>query len=216
MAHRVYLYSILMLVAAAVSVTFLVSRGVPVVARTNLENIPRNIDGFRGADDFFPQSVYRELNTDANLYRHYKSPDGGVVDLYVGYYGTAKGGRTGHNPNACLPGAGWGILKNSRMTIQSENGRKDWRVNYILAKKGLEYEVVLHWYQSSADKVLSNGIQQNFQRLFSRLLKNRDDGAFIRVSATAEAPQVAVAEKRVEFFARKILEIIPDYWPEEE
>src|SRR5665811_1355673 len=81
----------------------------PVIARTNLEYLPKEIAGYKGVDDTFPEAVNRELNADKQLYRHYRSSDGSQIDLYIGYYGTAKGGRTGHNPYACLPGAGWAI-----------------------------------------------------------------------------------------------------------
>src|SRR5665647_380428 len=93
-------------------------RPTPVVARTNLEYFPKEIAGYKGVDDTFPESVNRELNADKQLYRHYRSSDGSQLDLYIWYYGTAKGGRTGHNPYACLPGAGWAIVDSRKTGIR--------------------------------------------------------------------------------------------------
>ena len=118
------------------SVTLINNRGEPVVVATNLENLPMEINGYRGVEDSFPQSVYEELNADKHVYRHYILPDGRRIDLYIGYYGTAKGGRTGHNPYACLPGAGWGLVQSHEVALKPESYTKDVDVNYVLARKG--------------------------------------------------------------------------------
>ena len=52
----------------------------------------------------------------------------------------------------------------------------------MLAKKGDNYNVVLHWYQAGGDKVLASGIQQNLQRFIGLIRDNRNDGAFVRIS----------------------------------
>jgi EpsI family protein len=79
------------------------------------------IAGFKATEDSFSDAVYKELNADMHVYRHYRSDDGRQVDLYIGYYGTAKGGRTPHNPYGCLPGAGWGIVEDQRIDLIVDN-----------------------------------------------------------------------------------------------
>jgi EpsI family protein len=199
---------------------FLISRrGEPVVIATNLENIPMEIAGFKATEDSFPESVYKELNADKHVYRHYRSDDGRQVDLYIGYYGTAKGGRTPHNPFGCLPGAGWGIVKSHKVQLTAHRSPltkyypHGVEVNYILSQKGTIYDVVLHWYQSDRKKILSTGIQSNIQRFLGRTFYNRNDGAFIRVSVTSDQSHINEAKKLAKFFAEKILALIPNYWP---
>ena len=109
MSNKSFTLSLIILLATIASVGAIASRVEPVVVKTNLENLPMEIAGFKATEDFLPESVYKKLNADKHVYRHYRSADGKQVDLYIGYYGTAKGGRTGHNPYACLPGAGWGV-----------------------------------------------------------------------------------------------------------
>ena len=193
---------------------FLVShRGEPMVVKTNLEHIPMQIGAYHGTEDFFEDSVYKELNADKNIYRHYLSTDGTQIDLYIGYYGTAKGGRTGHNPYACFPSAGWGIIEHGTAEIAYGRGKAE--VNTLVVQKGSTYESVFHWYQSDKDKVLSNGIQQNIQRFIDRVLYNRNDGAFVRISMQTNKDKIQDAQRKEAKFTAKIINILGDYWPEE-
>ena len=213
MNNRSFLISVTILVIAIVLVILISQRGEPVVVKTNLENLPMEIAGYKGTEDFFPDSVYKELNADRHVYRHYRSADGKQVDLYIGYYGTAKGGRTGHNPYGCLPGAGWGILDSGQMILKTNNYPNGISVNYILARKAETYESVLHWYQSAGNKVLSTGIQQNIERFIGRVFYNRNDGAFVRVSVFGKEEHLKEASLLVNSFAAKVLDILPEYWP---
>ncbi len=196
-------------------VALISQRGEPVVVKTNLENLPMEIAGFKATEDFFPDSVYKELNADRHVYRHYRDAEGKQVDLYIGYYGTAKGGRTGHNPYACLPGAGWGIVDSKQIKLKAKYYLEPVTVNYILARKGKIYESVLHWYQSAGSKVLSTGIQQNIQRFLGRVFYNQNDGAFVRVSVISEQRGLRDADLMAKAFTENVLDLLPQYWPVE-
>ena len=214
-SNRPYYISLIILIAAAVFVFLISQRGEPVVVETNLENLPMEIAGFKATRDSFPESVYKELNADKHVYRHYRSAHGEVIDLYIGYYGTAKGGRTGHNPYACFTGSGWGIVEAGMVKLKANYKTKDAQVNYMLSQKGQIYDVVLHWYQSDKDKILATGIQMNIRRFIGRVLYNRNDGAFVRVSAQTDRQGIEETKKRVESFAEKIVALLPNYWPVE-
>jgi EpsI family protein len=206
-------FSILILLTAITFVVLITQRGEPMVVRTNLENLPMQIGEYVGTEDTFPVSVYEELNADRHVYRHYRAPDGSQIDLYIGYYGTAKGGRTGHNPYACLPGAGWGIIEDRKAEVPFGNGKVT--VNALVARKGSAYETVLHWYQSDSDKVLATGFQQNIQRLVGRIKHNRNDGAFVRLSMLTQRENIKQTKEILNTFAKNVLTTLPLYWPEE-
>ena len=210
---KTFYYSIIALLLTLLLGFLISQRGVPIVVETNLENIPIKVDEYEGIEDSFPESIYQELNADRHVYRHYKGPEGVQIDLYIGYYGTAKGGRTGHNPYACLPGAGWGIIKTDKVYLKYLNRKT--KVNLIVAQKGNVYETVYHWYQSNKNKVLTTGIQQNIQRFISRIRYNRNDGAFVRISMRSDKDGIELARKKTQQFAAKILSILPEYWPVE-
>jgi EpsI family protein len=217
-SNKTFVISLIILLATIASVAAISSRGVPMVVKTNLENLPMEIAGYKATEDFFTDSVYKELNADKHVYRHYLSSDGKQVDLYIGYYGTAKGGRTGHNPYGCLPGAGWGIIDSHkiRLKVKAENYPDGVDINYILSRKGELYETVLHWYQSAGNKVLATGIQQNIQRFIGRLFHNRNDGAFVRVSVFSNEGEIEETESLAKSFAQEILNLLPKYWPVEQ
>ena len=216
MSNKSFTVSIIILLTAIISVAAIASRGVPVVVKTNLENLPMEIAGYKATEDFFSDSVYKELNADKQVYRHYRSTGGKQIDLYIGYYGTAKGGRTPHNPYGCLPGAGWGIVHTEKTKLMADYYPNGVYVNYILARKGAVYETVLHWYQSDGSRVFATGIQQNIRRFIGKVINNRNDGAFVRISALSDESHIEESKALVEFFAQKALNLLPKYWPVEQ
>lgn len=213
MSNKSFCTSLIILLATIALVALISRRGEPIVVKTNLENLPMEIAGYKATEDFFPDSVYKELNADRHVYRHWRNNDGRQVDLYIGYYGTAKGGRTPHNPYGCLPGAGWGIVDSKMVSLKTTYYPEGVTINYILARKGETYESVLHWYQSAGNKVLSTGIQQNIERFIGRTFYNRNDGAFVRVSVFGKEEHLEEADLLTKSFAEKILDLLPEYWP---
>ena len=190
-------------------------RGVPTVVRTNLENIPLQIGPYTGKEEFFSKNVYDALHADCHVYRHYHSPDDGSVTLYVGYYGTAKGGRTGHNPFACLPASGWGIREKGTILLKPSYQPEGVLLNYILSEKGGVYNIVIHWYQSSGTKVLATGLQQNIQKFLGKVFRNRDDGAYVQISSLGNEGEIENKLDLIKSFSLHLLEFLPAYWPEE-
>jgi EpsI family protein len=188
----------------------------PVVVQTNLENLPLKIGGYTGTEDSFSESVYRELNADKHVYRHYQDGDGSQLDLYIGYYGTAKGGRTSHNPYACLPGAGWAIVDTGKVKIRDSNPTSDVEVNYVRASRNGVNTVMIHWYQTAGTTVISTGIRKNIEKFLGRLFYNRNDGAFVQVTMQVPDELVGAAEAKVSEFAGLVIQRLPNYWPVEE
>jgi EpsI family protein len=210
------LVSIAIMVTTLVAVLLIAQRGVPKVVATNLGNLPTKMDNYVSTEDRFSQAVYDELNADGHVYRHYRNAHGTQIDLYIGYYGTAKGGRTGHNPYACLPSAGWGIVETGKVQLGAQPYQNPVFVNYILAKKEDRYESVLHWYQSGGTKILQTGVNQNLHRFINRIFRNRNDGAFIRVSTLTQDNGISDAKRNISKFSDNLLSFLPHYWPTEE
>ena len=216
MSKKSFTISLAVLLVTIGLVASIAKRGSPVVVQTNLEKIPMNIAGYDATEDAFPDYVYEALNADKHIYRHYRGVDGREIDLYIGYYGTAKGGRTGHNPHGCLPGAGWVILKAHKIRVIPSYYPNGVDLNYILTRKGDEFICLMHWYQSAGKKVLSTGFEQNIERFKGRILHNRNDGAFIEVYTLTTENEIEEAKLLVKNFSEKLLDLLPDYWPVEE
>ncbi len=213
--NKFFFSALVFLLLTAAMVLMIARRGVPEVVETKLENLPMVIAGYQGVEDRFSQEVYDVLDADIHLYRHYLSSDGIRLSLYLGYYGTAKGGRTGHNPYACLPGAGWGILQNERVRIYPSSSPDGVDINFVVAGKDGTKNVMLHWYQTAGSKILTSGLSQNIERFKGRVLHNRNDGAYVQVNATVSDDQISAIKEEMAEFVSNLLEILPQYWPEE-
>lgn len=199
---------------AALFITAAISmRGKPVIVETNLEKLPMEINGILGVDDSFPESVYTLLNTDVIVFRHFRYPDGSQLDLYIGYYGTSKGGRTIHTPLACMPSQGWGLQESREIILKCKYYPEGISVNYLLSTKGDTSIVSIYWYQSSGTKVLSSGFKQNIQRFLDMVSRNRNDGAFVRITIEAGKGEVGEALIKAKSFSEQVLNLLPSYWP---
>lgn len=215
MSNKFYIICLVLLLLAGGAIAAIFTRPVPVVVQTNLEKLPMLISGYSATEDSFSDEVYKELNADKHVYRHYKAQNGDQVDLYIGYYGTAKGGRTGHNPYACLPSSGMAIVDTKVLHLKQDDTGKDVPINYILAKKDEASTVMLHWYQTAGTKVVSSGLTQNIERFKGRILHNRNDGAFVRITAYAASGDIQIPKQKAEQFAQAVLNLLPGYWPVE-
>lgn len=214
--NKSFFITIVILLIVFVITILIDRRGIPFVAETNIEKLPMEIMGLKAVEDFFDDAIYEELKADKHVYRHYRSIDGTQMDLYIGYYGTAKGGRTPHNPYACLPGSGWGIVSDTNVKLKKDSTGKYENINYIVSRRGEVFDVVYHWYQSAGDKILSTGIEQNIQRFIGKVFYNRNDGAFVRVSSLTTEDKVNQTKQLVQKFSEEILKLLPDYWPVEQ
>lgn len=216
MTNRTFYISVILLLLTSVVVLFVSIRKPPKVVRTNLENLPMEIMDFSAVEDSFSQGVYEELNADRHVYRHYYNQEGEQIDLYIGYYGTAKGGRTPHNPYGCLPSQGWTIIKEGKKRVVTSYAPAGVDVNLLHSRNNDVEKLMLHWYQSAGTRVLDSGIKQNIQRFKGKVLQNRNDGAYVQVSITSSKEQLEDVRVVLSEFAQNILELLPEYWPEEQ
>jgi EpsI family protein len=156
--------------------------------------------------------VEDELRADINLQRLYVHPTGNAVWLYVGYYGTARGGRPEHTPRGCYTGAGWGIESSRRLEVDP-NGVL--RVNEYVVERDGERQLVHFWYRSHRKTGLLGGMDQNLDRLVGRLLEGRADGALIRLSTPLAAGDEVAARGRLLAFAATLDPLLAARWPDE-
>ncbi len=206
-----FLVSVAFLVIVAI-IAFPIAWGSDVVVvKVNLDQLPRRILGLEGRDDRFDESIYRILNADYHVLREYRGAGGRSIWLYIGYYGTAKGGRPSHVPQSCYTGQGFSIVE---WTMVPAAGGGHGMLNKMHVQRGNIHQLVLFWYQSK-DNILADGIQQNLHRFKNRLLYNRDDGAFLRLSTSMNPDNEVQALALLQEFAGQLLKLLPGHWPEE-
>ena len=204
------LVSIVFLAAALLVAKLPGSADVAGKPEKRLSTFPIEMDGWSGKDDPFDKEVMRVVATDDDLHREYRKADA-MLWLYVGYYGTRKGGRTGHLPHHCYPAAGYRIVKLDKVPVERGDGRTV-QVNHIVLERKGRVTSALYWIHSGEHQVLSSGWAMNFSRLRRRLTEGRDDGALVRISAPVTGSVEATVEQQ-RSFAKDFLDRIPDHWP---
>ncbi len=231
MKNSHFITSVILLLLTIVTIFALAGRGMPVVIHKNLDQFPEELMNMFAYEIPMSQRIVDELRSDVYIFRKYvpklqstenlsresslTGDDSAPITLYIGYYGTAKGGRTPHNPYACFPSAGWGIIKTNTVIVRPEGYIKPVQLSYLLIQQGNVFKTVLHWYQSAGNKVLKSGFDQNIQRFIGRVFYNRNDGAFIRVTVDTDSKGIGLGEELTTRFAKKVLTLLPQYWPEE-
>ena len=205
---RNFLISLGLLILTDIIIVIFSLRTEPRIMTLNLRNIPLSIAKLEGKDVPIPYPIKKILNPDLLIHRRYFASENQFIEVYILYYSTKKGGRTGHNPYACLPGAGWKIIKRSFIRLRYKKAK----VNMLIAKKGLQLLLMFHWYQVK-DKVFSSGIEQNIYRFFSKIFYNKNDGAFVEIASPINANNITETTKIMIKFADNLSQLIAKYWP---
>ena len=176
-----------------------------------LPSLPMKIGVYHSEEIPLEEMVESVLRADFNLQRVYYSADS-IVWLYVGYYGTTRGGRPEHTPRGCYTGAGWGI-ESARTLSVIPNG--ELRVNEYLVEQDGERRLVHFWYRSARRTGMLGGWDQNIDRFLGRLTAGRADGALIRISTQLEGDDEISARGRLLGFASVLDPLIAERWPTE-
>jgi len=179
---------------------------------SRLSTLPLELEGYRGRDIAVEDTVERILEADFNLQRAYqRSDDGRVVWLYVGYYGTQRGGHPEHTPDQCYPSSGWEIEREGVVEIDPAG---DLRANEFVVARDAERRLVLFWYRSHQSTGMLGRLGTSIDRLIGRLSVGRADGALVRISTPLLASD-EVARERLFRFARTLDPLLRARWPVE-
>jgi EpsI family protein len=156
--------------------------------------------------------VAEMLRADFNLQRAYRHPLGELVFLYVGYYGTARGGRPEHTPWACYPSAGWQIVASRVVDVDRETGL---RANELVVESEGERRLVLFWYRSGTRTGITGGLGLSLAHLRGRLLEGRGDTALVRISTELPGDDETTARSTLTGFAAELDRQLASHWPRE-
>jgi len=206
-----FLLSIILLGLTLLGVFYIALRPPLKVIEVRLDQIPMQVDSLVGMEMRFEDSVYAALNADANVFRNYVNPDGQSINLYIGYYGTAKGGRAEHVPQYCYTGQGWSIEKWDLVSFDWSGPGKV-RVNRMIVKKETARQLVYFWYQSEGT-VMATGWEQNWYKITRRISLTRNDGSLVRISLSLRPGKEVEAEERARQFAQMVMPLLSRFWP---
>ena len=107
----------IVLVAVGCFAWWLSLRPVLDVDSRELAGLPSQVGSWISIEIPLDAAVESMLQADFNLQRTYVHPLGDVIWFYVGYYGTARGGRPEHLPRTCYRAHGWNIVAKRALDI---------------------------------------------------------------------------------------------------
>jgi len=183
-----------------------------VVDPAPLAALPHELDGWRAEDVPLESTVESILRADYNLQRIYRHAVGSRVGVYVGYYGTERGGRPEHTPWVCYPTAGWTIERHRTLAVDPARG---FEVNELEVEKDGQRALVHFWYRSFRSTGLLDGVDQAWDRFLGRLRHDRSDGALVRLSSALGPDDLVVVRSRLLGFGERLDGLLDEHWPEE-
>ncbi|MFT5696033.1 MAG: EpsI family protein [Myxococcota bacterium] len=183
------------------------------VEAESLDEIPIKIGNWQGEDIEVETGVAEMLDADFNVQRAYVHPVGGLIWLYVGYYGTERGGRPEHTPWSCYPSNGWNIVSQAVVDF-GEDG--DFRANEIVVERDGELRLVHFWYQSYRKNGMLGDFDQAVERVRNRVVDGRADGSLVRLSTPLDGPDSdSGARLRLKQFGQQLAPLLREHWPVE-
>lgn len=187
-------------------------RSALVVNAAPLAALPHELGPWRAVDIPLAETAEAMLRADFNLQRRYVHPLGEQIEVYVGYYGTDRGGRPEHSPWVCYPTSGWEISAVRRVWVDRARGLQ---ANEFQAQKGGERTLVHFWYRSHRATGLLGPKDQILDRLAGRLTSLRSDGALVRLSTRLGAEGEIAARTRLIGFEADFDRLLDGHWPGE-
>jgi exosortase D (VPLPA-CTERM-specific) len=189
-----------LLCAVAVTGSFVSSRQEIRPDRNSFASFPTVIAGWQGRASTLDKNTERYLGVTDYLLSDYADAGGRQVNLYVAYYASQRSGFAPHSPSVCIPGNGWQIARFERSHYTSANGNISLPLNRVLISRGQEKQLVYYWFEGRGQQIANEYVSKLYL-LRDAILKNRTDGALVRVTTPIfPTESESDADKRLQAF----------------
>lgn len=204
---------LLLMLAVGAGAWWLQWRPAPRVDPGPLAALPLEVGPWQGRDIPLEDAVERILQADHHVQRVYARENSGeIVWLYIGYYGTHRGGRPEHTPEVCYPSAGWSVEARESPGLGARDD--DGSVMLLVAQDGRR-RLVEYWYRSPLAARRAHRLDLSLDQLRGRLRGGRADGALVRLSTPVVAGGEAAAAARLADLGRRLDPLLEKHWPVE-
>lgn len=119
------------------------------------------------------------------------------VEFFIGYYRDQQFGAQVHSPLHCLPGAGWTILRNEKLTLPFE--KMSGMASKLDIGKKNEQQYVVYWFVSEGE-VVKNEVDLKIRLLRNALLRRGTSVYFYRVCVAYQESDPAAGKKLLQDF----------------
>jgi exosortase D (VPLPA-CTERM-specific) len=179
------------LATAAAVVSFLLPERIELrPVRPAFAGFPQQLGEWRGVRLPLEAVYLDQLKLDDYLLANYRRPAGPIINVWIPYYDSQRKGQSAHSPRSCLPGGGWEFQ--SLGTRQLHGSGAPLTVNRAVITHGGEREIMYYWFRERG-RTVTNEYLVKWYILRDALVRNRTDGAMVRLMAPlpaggAEAP----------------------------
>lgn len=197
------IFALPVLVLASVAVSGIGDREELRLDRLPLTAFPLLLDDWRASESRMDVEVENSLGLDDYVIADYRRDETDVVNFYAAFYGSQRKGVSPHSPQVCIPGGGWLITGLSRLPVMlafSSEGGFD--VNRVIIERAGQRQLVYYWFEQRGRRI-ANEYWMKWYLLVDALVRNRSDGALVRVTTSIgalEAP--ADADQRLQDFMK--------------
>lgn len=175
------------------------STGEAVPIRNSLSAFPTRVGNWQGREaTIFEVEILNVLKVKDYVMRRYVDPTGRSLWLYIGYWDTQRKGAQMHSPKNCLPGGGWEPLEALKVTIPLPPPYSPITVNRYLLQKDQEQQLVIYWYHSQG-RAVAGEVAARIEMVKSAIVRNRTDGALIRVSSQVYGSIPETSERLIQY-----------------
>jgi exosortase D (VPLPA-CTERM-specific) len=213
--------ALLLLLAAVYPAWVLPERTELRPARADFAEFPLTVQGWNGRRQRLEQVYLDALKLDDYVLMDFAraAPSDGTaatppVNLYVAYYASQRTGQSAHSPRSCLPGGGWAMHDFGPHVLRGGPGQPELRVNRVIIQQGNARQLVYYWFKERG-RVITNEYLVKWYLFVDALLRNRTDGALIRiVTPLATSEPEAAADARLQAFGAAVLPKLHGYLPD--
>lgn len=157
-------------------------------SRTSVKRIPLSeafsaFQGWHGSGPMIlDRKIVQALDLDDYLDQNYSNGNK-TISLYIGYYSAIKKVGAAHSPLVCFPGQGWLISNAGTRSIKVNDHKVD-LASMTITRSG-DRQLILYWFQAF-DRTSAGTFLQKVYTFWSKMIRSREDNAFVRVSVPLE------------------------------
>ena len=182
-------------------------------ARSPLILFPSALGDWQGKLDTLPADIERGLGFDDYYLADFVGPEAKPVNFYVAYYASQRKGVSPHSPQVCIPGGGWVISSLSRVPVSLVDGGEVEVVRVVIDKEN-QRQVVYYWFEQRG-RHIANEYLMKWYLLKDALLRNRTDGALVRVTTVVVPGEADDApDQRLAAFIRLAMPHVGKFVPQ--
>jgi len=204
-----------LLLAAAISSSFLAARAEVQPPRVEFASFPMKLGDWQGKSSSMEKIYLDALKLDDYILADYVKDGKSFTNFYAAYYVSQRTGESAHSPRSCIPGGGWRIASLTQHLVDGAiSGGAPLRVNRLVIQKGDVKQLVYYWFQQRG-RVITNEYMVKWYLFWDALTRNRTDGALVRLTTMIPpGGDVAAADKQLAEFTGEVVGKLKEYIPD--